>query len=158
MSATQSDSLAQDIQKLYAIQLPDGSIAMSGPYVLATENEGQAGRMAFSRDGEVLTFARESTPGSQVVDESATPLYYLQDSRSYVGNCPQWWCPDGNGYTTRLDEAAKFSLAEAMRQHASRDTDLPWPCSDIDAIRRPTVDMQDMRSPTTAALGKGEKV
>jgi len=47
------------VLKLYAIELPDGSIAMNGPYVLATENEGQAGRMAHARDGQEIAFVRE---------------------------------------------------------------------------------------------------
>ena len=47
------------VVKLYAIELPDGSIAMSGPYVLATESEGQAGRMAHARDGQEVAFVRE---------------------------------------------------------------------------------------------------
>jgi hypothetical protein len=46
--------------------------------------------------------------------------YYLQDTRSYVGNCPVWWCKDGNGYTTDLRKAHHYTL------------------------QRPTVDVQDM--------------
>ncbi len=48
------------VLKLYAIELPDGSIAMNGPYVLATEDEGQAGRMAHARDGQEIAFVRLS--------------------------------------------------------------------------------------------------
>jgi len=81
--------------------------------------------------------------GRKAKDEAA---YYLQDSRSYVGNCPMWWAKDGNGYTTRLDEAQQYTLDDAMRQHRIRPTDIPWPCSVIDGLRRPTVDMQHMGS------------
>lgn len=73
-----------------------------------------------------------------------TDLYYLQDSRTYVGNCPMWWALDNKGYTTRLDRAQKYTLDDAMRQHRVRPSDVPWPCNRIDAILRPTVDIQDM--------------
>ena len=93
-------------------------------------------------------------------------LYYLQDSRSYVGNCPSWWAKDRAGYTTKLDEAHRFTFDEAMRQHRERSTDIPWPCSEIDSLARLTVDMQCMRrikdqlaklsaAPTLAGKEKG---
>jgi hypothetical protein len=75
---------------------------------------------------------------------SSTPAYYLQDTRGYVGNCPLWWGPNGNGYTTDLRKAHRYTLAEAFAQHRSRDSDIPWLCQEIDAIQRPTVDSQDM--------------
>jgi hypothetical protein len=76
------------------------------------------------------------------------PMYYLQDTRGYVGNYPLWWVKNGNGYTTDLRKAEKYTLDDAMRQHRSRESDIPWLCSEIDAIQRPTVDVQDMpRSP-----------
>ena len=76
----------------------------------------------------------------------APNLYYLQDARHHamVGNCPSFWRPDGNGYTTNLDEAARFTLEAAMKQHKCRETDLPWLCSEVDKLRRPTVDCQYM--------------
>lgn len=84
-----------------------------------------------------------AAPKPEVV--ATEPMYYLQDTRQFVGNCPMWWCPDGNGYTTRIDLAAKFTRDEAERQHRSRETDVPWPCEQIDAITRPTVDQQEMQ-------------
>lgn len=73
-------------------------------------------------------------------------MYYLQDARwsGMVGNCPSFWRPDGSGYTTNLDEAGRFTHEEAMAQHRSRSTDLPWLCSEVDKLRRPTVDFQHM--------------
>jgi len=73
-------------------------------------------------------------------------MYYLQDARwsGMVGNCPSFWRPDGNGYTTNLDEAGRFTHEEAMAQHRSRSTDLPWLCSEVDKLRHPTVDVQHM--------------
>ena len=52
------------------------------------------------------------------------PLFYVQDSRGYVGNAVSWWCPDSNGYTCHLNEAGLYS-EEACR--SMRDTDIPWP-------------------------------
>lgn len=70
-------------------------------------------------------------------------LYYLQDSRSssYVGNCPSFW-KKGGGYTTNIDEAERMTFEKAMAQHAARDTDLPWLCSEVNAMRRATIDFQ----------------
>ena len=75
----------------------------------------------------------------------AEPIFYIQDTRSFVGNCPMWWAPNGAGYVTRLDEAGRFTEQEAIRQNRSRDTDVPWPCAEIDKLGRITVDMQHMR-------------
>lgn len=83
-----------------------------------------------------------ATPGDALNDGT---LCYLQDTRQYVGNCPMWWAKGGNGYTTRLDEAEKYTLKDALRQHASRETDVPWPCAEIDPLVRPTVDVQHMK-------------
>lgn len=69
-------------------------------------------------------------------------LYYLQDSRSYVGNDMLWWCPMGAGYTTDLRKAAVYTLEEAQAKHDSRPTDIPWPKAYIDGKTRPAVDMQ----------------
>lgn len=71
-----------------------------------------------------------------------TYLFYLQDSRSYVGNDVLWWAKNGKGYTTDLSKAHVYSKAEAVRQHEMRETDIPWPKDYIDAKTRPAVDMQ----------------
>lgn len=72
-------------------------------------------------------------------------MFYIQDTRQFVGNCPVWWGPNGSGYVTRLDEAGRYTEQEAVRQNRTRDTDVPWPCAEIDAIARHTVDFQHMR-------------
>lgn len=77
-----------------------------------------------------------------VADEQ--PMYYFQDSRGFVGNCSIWWALNGSGYTTDLRKAQKYTLAQAVRQNRFRESDLPWLCSEIDALQRPTVDHQDM--------------
>ncbi|MDD3675820.1 hypothetical protein [Thauera propionica] len=79
-------------------------------------------------------------PLTKVMDE-----FYLQDSRSYVGNDVVWWARDGNGYTTDLSKAHVFTREEAQRQHDARPTDIPWPKRYIDAKTRPAVDMQYIR-------------
>ena len=68
--------------------------------------------------------------------------YYLQDSRSYVGNDMQFWAKDGQGYTTDLRKAHVYTKDEAVNQHQCRETDIPWPKDYIDAKTRPAVDFQ----------------
>lgn len=70
------------------------------------------------------------------------PLFYLQDSRSYVGNDVLWWAKDGRGYTTDLSKAEVYSLVDAQNQHNMRHSDIPWPKAYIDGKTRPAVDMQ----------------
>lgn len=84
-------------------------------------------------------------PAAQAVDLAQEPMFYIQDTRQFVGNCPVWWAPNGGGYVTRLDEAGRYTEQEAVKKNRTRDTDIPWPCAEIDAIARPTVDFQHMR-------------
>lgn len=74
-----------------------------------------------------------------------TQLFYVQDSRSYVGNDVLWWSKNGNGYTTDLSKAQLYSLEQAVQMHKARTTDIPWPKDYIDAKTRPAVDMQYIR-------------
>lgn len=69
-------------------------------------------------------------------------LYYLQDSRTYVGNDVLWWRKGGAGYTTDLREAEVYTKADAISLHQARETDIPWPKAYIDERTRPAVDMQ----------------
>ncbi len=73
------------------------------------------------------------------------PMFYIQDTRQFVGNCPVWWGPNGGGYVTRLDEAGRYTEQEAVTQNRTRESDIPWPCAEIDALARQTVDCQHMR-------------
>lgn len=82
---------------------------------------------------------------AQAVDLGPDPMFYIQDTRQFVGNCPVWWGPGGGGYVTRLDEAGRYTEQEAVKQNRCRDTDIPWPCAEIEAIARRTVDFQHMR-------------
>ncbi|CAE6821661.1 hypothetical protein R70006_06230 [Paraburkholderia domus] len=74
---------------------------------------------------------------------TVSELFYLQDSRSYVGNDVLWWAQKGHGgYTTDLRNARLFTREEAQAQHNARESDIPWPKEYIDARTRPAVDMQ----------------
>jgi len=68
-------------------------------------------------------------------------VYYLQDSRQYVGNDVLWWA-DGGGYTTDLSKAEVFSEKDAVFNNRFRNTDIPWPVEYIDQKTRPAVDFQ----------------
>ena len=67
--------------------------------------------------------------------------YYLQDSRSYVGNDIAFW-QLGGGYTCNILKAEVFTKESAINHHESRESDIPWPKDYIDAHTRPVVDMQ----------------
>ena len=101
------------------------------------------GRAAFEAGKAAQCLLQIQEPATAVDTDG---MYYLQDARwsAMVGTCPSFWRPDGNGYTTNLDEAARFTFAEAMAQHRCRDTDLPWLCAEVDKLRRATVDCQYM--------------
>lgn len=71
-----------------------------------------------------------------------TELFYLQDSRSFVGNDVMFWAKDGNGYTTDLRNAHVYTKDEAVAMHNNRETDIPWPKAYIDGKTRPAVDFQ----------------
>lgn len=68
--------------------------------------------------------------------------FYLQDSRGFVGNDVLFWAKDGKGYTTDVSKAQVYSKEDAIKQHNSRHSDIPWPKEYIDAKTRPAVDMQ----------------
>jgi len=68
-------------------------------------------------------------------------LYYLQDSRQYVGNDVLFWAKAG-GYTTDVSKAEVFSKDKAASMHRARESDIPWPKDYIDGKTRPAVDMQ----------------
>lgn len=71
-------------------------------------------------------------------------LYYIQDTRSYVGNSVLWWAVDAKGYTVDINKAWKVSKDEALRI-IRRETDKAWPVSEVNKHIRQHVDMQDLR-------------
>lgn len=80
-------------------------------------------------------------------------LYYLQDSRSFVGNDVLWWAQGGNGYTTDLRKAKTYTREEAQAMHAARSSDIPWPKEYIDGKTRPAVDFQYLSRVAISAAG-----
>jgi uncharacterized protein YqiB (DUF1249 family) len=69
-------------------------------------------------------------------------LYYLQDTRDFVGNSMLWWRQNGAGYCCDVREAHAYTKAQAYAQHKMRATDLPWPKEYIDARVAHHVDFQ----------------
>lgn len=67
----------------------------------------------------------------EVVDPNE--LYYVQDTRSVVGNCALFWGKDRSGYVCNLAEAGQYTGKEVM---SMRDTDVPWP---VDVVHANTV-------------------
>lgn len=85
--------------------------------------------------------------------------YYLQDSRTVVGNFLLFWRKDHQGYTTNIDDAHEFTLEEALSHRVS---DVPWPVDEMRKIARLRVDHQNLQysykeqreRATRIALGK----
>ena len=71
-------------------------------------------------------------------------MYYIQDSRQFVGNSVLWWRPKSCGYTCDLSEAGVFTLGEARKICRSRDTDRMWEVNYINSKTQHHVDMQDV--------------
>jgi len=116
------------------------SLKPNRPYVFTVD-----ANCAKCRADAAYALGHTDTKPAQAVDLGAEPMFYIQDTRQFVGNCPMWWGPNGRGYVTRLDEAGRYTEQEAIKQNRTRDTDIPWPCAEIDAIARHTVDFQHMR-------------
>lgn len=64
--------------------------------------------------------------------------FYLQDSRTDVGDGLMFWAL-GGGYTTSLDMAELFTQEQAC---GHRETDIPWPKDYVDARAHLGVDHQ----------------
>jgi hypothetical protein len=58
-------------------------------------------------------------------------LYYMQDSRQYVGNSMYWWAKDAKGYTCDIRKAHIFTKNETLK-NSQRDSDVLWPKEYID--------------------------
>ena len=95
---------------------------------------------------QMREYARAAVLAAQPVSKQPAKddLYFLQDSRSYVGNCPLWWAKGGNGYTTRINLAHRYTKEQAFAQHKRRKTDIPWPCSMVEPLQNMTIDVQDL--------------
>ena len=73
-------------------------------------------------------------------------LYYVQDSRRYVGNDVLWWARNDAGYTTNLADAEIYTASEVSPRFTkgARDTDVVWPFDYINSLARRAVDMQKL--------------
>lgn len=58
--------------------------------------------------------------------------YYVQHTRTVVGNCAIWWGKENRGFVCDLNDAAEFSEKEALDIQGSRGTDLAIP---VDVVR-----------------------
>lgn len=74
----------------------------------------------------------------------AETKFYIQDSRSFTGNSVMWWRPNGQGYTSNLDDAWKVEKTRAESICRCRSTDKMWPCEEIDAHATRQFDMQKL--------------
>lgn len=81
-------------------------------------------------------------------------LFYLQDSRGYVGNDMLFWGLGSSGYVTDLRKAQLYTFEEAQSLHLARSTDIPWPKEYIEARTRPAVDMQYCKLDEAKKLSK----
>lgn len=59
-------------------------------------------------------------------------LYFIQDTRTCVGNCALWWAKDRAGYCCDLNDAGVYMGKDLP----SRSTDIAWP---VDFVRAHTV-------------------
>jgi hypothetical protein len=74
-------------------------------------------------------------------------MYYIQDTRGYVGNCVLWWQLKNSGYTTNIDLAEKYTKEEMLDICLNgRETDVPWIASHIEENLTRHVDMQNLDS------------
>jgi hypothetical protein len=69
-------------------------------------------------------------------------LYYILDTRSYVGNCGLWWGPKSSGYVCDIDDAGQYEEDEAFRIQRGRGTDVAIPCDEVEkyVVRHVRVD------------------
>ena len=73
-------------------------------------------------------------------------MYYVQDSRSYVGNAVLWWGLGGSGYVTDLKRAQKYTKAEIISKFGDgRDTDIIWSANHVEGAVREYVDAQGLK-------------
>lgn len=103
------------------------------------------GERAFCPDGHDDSCPLAALERAVVSEGEPLPegrLFYVQDTRTIVGNCISWWAKDRCGYTCHLERAHVFTEEEAVQIARGRETDVPWPKDVIDAIAGRMVDHQ----------------
>lgn len=75
-----------------------------------------------------------------------TDMYYVQDSRNYVGNSVLWHGLNGGGYVCDIKDAHKYTKDEIVKDYTNgRDTDIVWSARHVDANISEHVDRQKIR-------------
>ena len=80
--------------------------------------------------------------GIEVPRWGSSRMYYIQDTRQYVGNCVYWWGKNRSGYTTHLDQAGEYTEEEAREIARARDTEKAIPCDVVREAASLQVDAQ----------------
>jgi hypothetical protein len=95
------------------------------------------------------------TEGADARGQTTPPelaLFYIQDTRTYVGDAVLWWRPGGHGYTTKLGEAGLFTKEKA---HTGRETDKAIPVEAARRAARIVVHGDDLRGSLAKEKEKG---
>ena len=71
--------------------------------------------------------------------------FYVQDKRSYVGNCITWWKEDNCGYVCDIRKARVFTQDEIDKMYSTKKggNKRAWPKEYIDQRVSHHIDMQD---------------
>ena len=81
-----------------------------------------------------------------IVKTKQEKLYYLQDTRGYVGNSMLWWKQDNCGYVCDIREAKVFTKAQLKTRRlsisAKDDNKRAWPKDYIDKRISYHIDIQ----------------
>lgn len=75
--------------------------------------------------------------------------FYLRDTRTNLGSNAMFWAIKGS-YTSDVLNAEVFDRDRALRQHESRNTDLPVPVESITPHLRTRFDMQSLPDEATS--------
>ena len=60
-------------------------------------------------------------------------MYYIQDSRGYVGNSVLWWGLESRGYVCDMRRAQKYTKQQMLEICLDgRETDIPWIASHVE--------------------------
>lgn len=70
-------------------------------------------------------------------------MYYVQDSRNYVGNAVLWFGLNNNGYVTDLSKAQKYTW-EQIQKFNLRETNIIWDSEHVENAIRQYIDMQGL--------------
>jgi hypothetical protein len=89
---------------------------------------------------EVLRKERRVIELNKLPDDE---MFYVQDSRNYVGNSVLWWGLGSSGYVTQLDKAQKYTKAEILKDFSNgRETDIIWRANHVEDNIKTHVDIQ----------------